>query len=59
MVPLAEAGAKMKLIAQLSECFRDGRNPAMTQHGLAHMLAQRIFGLSTVWRAARGGTIRE
>ena len=46
MVLLGETDAKMKVIGRLSECFHDGRNPAMTKHGLQQMLAQRIFGLA-------------
>jgi hypothetical protein len=36
----------MKLLARFSQCFLDARNPALVQHPVEQMLAQRIYGLA-------------
>ena len=43
---LRETDGRMKLLARFSQCFLDGRNPALVQHLVEQMLAQRIYGLA-------------
>lgn len=43
---LRETDQRMKLLARFSQCFLDGRNPALVQHPVEQMLAQRIYGLA-------------
>jgi hypothetical protein len=43
---LRETDRRMKLLARFSQCFLDGRNPALVQHPVEQMLAQRIYGLA-------------
>jgi hypothetical protein len=43
---LRETDQRMKLLARFSQCFMDGRNPALVQHPVEQMLAQRIYGLA-------------
>lgn len=43
---LREADRKLNLLARFSQCFLDGRNPALIEHTLEQMLAQRIYGLA-------------
>src|SRR3954451_18484503 len=37
---------RMKVLARFSQCFLDRRNPALVQHPVEQMLAQRIYGLA-------------
>jgi len=43
---LRETEQRMKLLARFNQCFLDGRNPALVQHPVEQMLAQRIYGLA-------------
>jgi Transposase DDE domain group 1 len=43
---LRETDQRMKLLARFGQCFMDGRNPALIQHPVEQMLAQRIYGLA-------------
>src|SRR3954454_15635035 len=43
---LRETDGRMKLLARSSQCFLDARNPALVQHPVEQMLAQRISGLA-------------
>ena len=43
---LGETDQRMKLLARFGQCFMDGRNPALVQHPVEQMLAQRIYGLA-------------
>jgi hypothetical protein len=43
---LRETDGRMKLLARFSQCFLDARNPALVQHPVEQMLAQRIYGLA-------------
>jgi hypothetical protein len=43
---LRETDGRMKLLARFSQCFLDGRNPALVQHPVEQMLAQRIYSLA-------------
>jgi hypothetical protein len=43
---LRETDQRMRLLARFSQCFLDGRNPALVQHPVEQMLAQRIYGLA-------------
>lgn len=41
---LRETDRKIELLRRLSQCFLDGRNPALVEHGIEQMLAQRVYG---------------
>lgn len=43
---LREADRKLKLLERFSQCFLDGRNPALVEHRIEQMLAQRVYGLA-------------
>jgi hypothetical protein len=43
---LRDTDQRMKLLARFGQCFMDGRNPALVQHPVEQMLAQRIYGLA-------------
>ena len=43
---LWETDQRMKLLPRFSQCFLDGRNPALVEHSVEQMLAQRIYGLA-------------
>jgi hypothetical protein len=43
---LREADRKLKLIERFSQCFLDGRNPALVEHRIEQLLTQRIYGLA-------------
>jgi Transposase DDE domain group 1 len=43
---LRETDRKMNLLSRFSQCFLDGRNPALIEHPVEQMLAQRIYGLA-------------
>jgi hypothetical protein len=43
---LGEAERKLKLIERFRQCFLDGRNPALVEHRIEQLLAQRIYGLA-------------
>ena len=43
---LRETDQKMNLLARFSQCFLDGRNPALIEHSVEQMLAQRVYGLA-------------
>ena len=45
-VLLRETDRKLKLLERFSQCFLDGRNPALIEHRIEHMLAQRVYGLA-------------
>lgn len=43
---LREADRRIGLLRRVVGCFIDGRDAARIEHGLGHMLAQRIYGLA-------------
>src|SRR5437764_1845623 len=43
---LWETDQRMKLLPRFSQCFLDVRNPALVEHSVEQMLAQRIYGLA-------------
>src|SRR5205085_10161712 len=43
---LRETDQRMKLLPRFSQCFLDGRNPALVEHSVEQMLAQRVYGLA-------------
>jgi Transposase DDE domain group 1 len=43
---LRETDRKLKLLDRFSQCFLDGRNPALVEHRIEQMLAQRVYGLA-------------
>jgi hypothetical protein len=43
---LRETDRRMNLLARLSQCFLDGRNPDLIEHPVEQMLAQRVYGLA-------------
>lgn len=43
---LRETDRRIKLLGRFSPCFLDGRNPALVEHRIEHMLAQRVYGLA-------------
>jgi hypothetical protein len=45
-VMLGETDRKMNLLTRLSECFLDGRNPALVEHSTEQLLVQRVYALA-------------
>jgi len=43
---LRETDAKMNVLARFSQCFLDGRNPALTEHSVEQMVQQRVHALA-------------
>ena len=43
---LRETDRKLNLVERFSQCFLDGRNPALVEHRIEQMLAQRVYGLA-------------
>ena len=43
---LREVDAKMSIIARFAACFTDHRDPALIEHSVNHLIAQRVYGLS-------------
>lgn len=43
---LRETDRRINLLGRFSQCFLDGRNPALIEHRLEEMLAQRVYGLA-------------
>lgn len=43
---LAEVEAKTHILAQLTTCFTDHRDPDLIEHTVAQLLTQRIYGLA-------------
>jgi hypothetical protein len=43
---LRETDRRMNLLDRFGQCFLDGRNPALIEHAIEHMLAQRVYGLA-------------
>ena len=43
---LRETDRRMNLLNRFGQCFLDGRNPALIEHPIEHMLAQRVYGLA-------------
>jgi hypothetical protein len=43
---LPEADSKMNLLARLSECFIDRRNPVLIEHSIKQMIRQRVYALA-------------
>lgn len=43
---LRETDRRLKLLPRLAQCFLDGRNPVRTQHTVAEMVSQRVYGLA-------------
>ena len=43
---LRETDRKINLLGRFSKCFLDGRNPALVEHRIEQMLAQRVYGLA-------------
>jgi hypothetical protein len=45
-VLLREVDRQLQLIDRFAECFDDWRSPEWTEHGVADLLRQRVFGLA-------------
>src|ERR1700730_18015214 len=43
---LRETDRRIKLLGRFSQCFLDGRKPALIEHSIEEMLAQRVYGLA-------------
>lgn len=43
---LREADHKINLLPRFSQCFLDGRDPALIEHSVEQMLAQRVYALA-------------
>jgi DDE family transposase len=43
---LRETDRRIQLLERFSQCFLDGRNPALVEHRIEEMLAQRVYGLA-------------
>ena len=43
---LGETDRKMKLLSRFSQCFLDGRNPALIEHSVEQMVRQRVYALA-------------
>lgn len=43
---LRETERRLQLLGRFSQCFLDGRNPALIEHRIEEMLAQRVYGLA-------------
>jgi hypothetical protein len=43
---LRETDQRINLLGRFSQCFLDGRNPALIEHRIEEMLAQRVYGLA-------------
>jgi hypothetical protein len=43
---LQETDAKMNLLSRFSQCFFDGRNPALIEHSVEQMVRQRTYALA-------------
>src|SRR5450755_2410757 len=43
---LREVEKRTNIIGQFASCFRDYRDPELVEHGVAELLAQRIYGLA-------------
>ena len=43
---LREADRRMKLLPRFGQCFLDGRDPALIEHSVEQMLAQRVYALA-------------
>ena len=43
---LRETDQRINLLGRFSQCFLDGRNPALIEHRIEQMLAQRVYGLA-------------
>ena len=43
---LRETDRRLNLLARLSECFLDGRNPSLVRHQVGEMVAQRVYALA-------------
>lgn len=43
---LRQADRRIDLLGRLAGCFSDGRRPELTEHSVAEMVAQRIYGLA-------------
>ena len=43
---LRETDRRLNLLARLSACFLDGRNPSLVRHQVGEMVAQRVYALA-------------
>lgn len=43
---LREADLRINLLPRFSQCFLDGRNPALIEHSVEQLLAQRVYALA-------------
>jgi hypothetical protein len=43
---LRETDQRINLLGRFGQCFLDGRNPALIEHRIEEMLAQRVYGLA-------------
>jgi hypothetical protein len=43
---LRQTDQRLKLIARLTDCFMDGRNPELVEHSVSEMLCQRVYGIA-------------
>ena len=45
-VLLQQTDRRLNLLERFSRCFLDGRNPALVEHSVREMVAQRVYGLA-------------
>ncbi|MBV8883131.1 MAG: transposase, partial [Chroococcidiopsidaceae cyanobacterium CP_BM_RX_35] len=45
LVLIAQLDRHYRITQRFAECFEDHRNPKRVQHSLAHLIAQRVYGL--------------
>ena len=43
---LREADRRLNVLARLSKCFLDGRDPLLVKHSMVEMVSQRVYGLA-------------
>jgi hypothetical protein len=43
---LRETDRRLKVLARLSMCFLDGRDPRLVKHAVAEVVSQRVYGLA-------------
>lgn len=43
---LREVETRMRIIQQFAACFKDHRNPLLTEHSVEELVAQRVYGLA-------------
>jgi hypothetical protein len=55
---LREADRRLNVLARLSKCFLDGRDPLRVKHSVAEMVSQRVYGLALGYEDLNGARVR-